>query len=89
MKNRIGFGMFYIIMGALLALGPKYIFVGCEFKMDKPMKCWWSTQAIVGIGILFIVAGICYMIIKSQEIKIGISIMNILVGALAIAIPNF
>lgn len=89
MKNRAGLGVFYIIVGLLMFLGPKYIFVGCEFNPDHPMKCWWSTQAILGIGILFIVSGICYMLIKNKGINLGISLMSIFIGMYSIAIPKF
>lgn len=89
MKNRVGMAMFYIITGFLMFLGPKYIFVGCGFNPEHQMKCWWSTQAILGIGILLIIVGICYMFIKSKEINLGISLMSIFIGMYSIAIPKF
>ncbi|MEW9080336.1 DUF4418 family protein [Terrisporobacter glycolicus] len=89
MKNRVGMAMFYIITGLLMFLGPKYIFVGCGFNQEHPMKCWWSTQAILGIGILLIIVGICYMFIKSKEINLGMSLMSIFIGMYSIAIPKF
>ncbi|UEL48435.1 DUF4418 family protein [Terrisporobacter hibernicus] len=89
MKNRVGMAMFYIITGLLMFLGPKHIFVGCAFNPERPMKCWWSTQAILGIGILLIIVGICYMLIKSKGINLGMSLMSIFIGMYAIAIPKF
>lgn len=89
MKNRLGLGIFYIVIGILMSLGPKYIFVGCELNPDHPMKCWWSTQAILGIGILFIIIGICYILIKSKEINLGISLISVFIGIYSIAIPKF
>lgn len=89
MKNRAGLGIFYIVVGLLMSLGPKYIFIGCKFNEDHPMKCWWSTQAILGIGIIFIISGISYMLIKSKGINLGISLMSIFIGIYSIAIPKF
>lgn len=89
MKNRLVMSMFYIINGLLMCLGPKYVFVGCKLDSDHPMKCWWSTQAILGIGILFIMVGICYILIKSKDINIGISLISIFISIYSICIPKF
>ncbi|MBZ9634749.1 DUF4418 family protein [Clostridium sp. FP1] len=87
MKKSVIYGISFIIIGALLAIGPHTLFAVCP-KGEKIMKCWWSAQAEISIGIMLIVAGITILSFKSEEIQFGICIMTTALGVMAILIPS-
>ncbi|GCD10886.1 DUF4418 family protein [Clostridium tagluense] len=87
MKKRVIYGIYFIIIGVLLAIGPHTLFAVCH-KGETVMKCWWSAQAEISIGIMLIVAGIATLSFKSQEIQLGICIMTSALGVMAILIPS-
>lgn len=87
MRKRVIYGIYFIIIGALLAVGPHTLFAVCE-KGEKIMKCWWSAQAEIPIGIILIVAGMAILAFKSVEIQFGITIMTTALGVSAILIPS-
>lgn len=87
MKKRVIYGIYFIIIGIILAVGPHTFFAVCP-KGDHPMKCWWSAQAEISIAIMFIVAGITILAFKSAETQFGVSIMTIALGVIAILIPS-
>ncbi|MBU3145170.1 DUF4418 family protein [Clostridium sp. CF012] len=86
MKKSAIYGVYFII-GALLAIGPHTLFAVCP-KGETIMKCWWSAQAEISIGIMLIVAGIAILAFKSEEIQFGICIMTTALGVVAILIPS-
>ncbi|MBZ9623349.1 DUF4418 family protein [Clostridium sp. FP2] len=87
MKKRVIYGIYFIIIGVLLAIGPHTLFAVCP-KGETVMKCWWSAQAEISIGIMLIVAGIAILVFKSEEIQFGICIMTSALGVVAILIPS-
>lgn len=87
MKNKITNILFYIIMGVLLASGPYTLFQVCDTS-EKIMKCWWSVRAETGIGALLIFSGILILVLKSKEALYAINLYNIVIGIVAIVIPN-
>ena len=87
MKKRAIYGIYFIIIGALLAIGPHTLFSVCP-KGETIMKCWWSAQAEISVGIMLIVAGIAILTFKSQEIQFGICIMTGALGIMTILIPS-
>lgn len=87
MKNRIVFGGLTTILGLLIALIPAFIFPVCDVG-DMPMKCHWSAQAELGVGIIIFVLGILLIAFKSKHFQLGISIASILNGIFALVIPN-
>lgn len=52
------------------------------------MKCFWTARAELGIGILIAILGVLHFILKSEQLRIGLSIGAILNGVLALLIPN-
>ena len=87
MKKRTIYGVYFIIIGALLAIGPHTLFSVCP-KGETIMKCWWSAQAEISIGIMLIVAGIAILTFKLEEIQFGICVMTSVIGVMAILIPS-
>ena len=87
MRKRRICAIYFIIIGVLLAIGPHTLFAVCP-KGEHLMKCWWSAQAEIPIGIMLMVAGIAMLTFKSMEIGFGISIMTTALGVSAILIPS-
>lgn len=86
-KIRVVFGLINLISGILLIIGPQTLFKVCE-STEKVMKCYWSTRALIGIGILFIVFALLIFIFKSLGEQKVLSIINIFYGVVAILIPK-
>ena len=85
MKNKIAISIVFIILGVLILLAPTVIFPVCP--ADMKMRCQYTKQAELGIGILITVLGIVSFFF-TEKIRAGISIAIAGIGALAIAIPT-
>lgn len=90
MKNRIITGIFYTVMGLLVALGPSFLFPVCQgLKEDGTfMKCHWTAQSEIGIGFVILMLGISLLVSKYEKQRIGISIALALQSLIVILIPN-
>lgn len=87
MKNKYVIGIALILLGALIAFGPQSIFSVCEFNPEKPMKCNWMAKAEMGVGLVILAEGILSMIFDDKNIRFGISVSALLMGALVLALP--
>lgn len=93
MKNRFLSGIVVAVLGLLTALVPVYIFPPCTKVIETaaggtmPMKCFWSGQAEIGIGLLILCGGILMIIFQSPLTRIGVSCMTALAGVLAFLVP--
>jgi hypothetical protein len=93
MKNRLLSGIAAAVFGLLISLVPVCIFPACKKVIETaaggtvPMKCFWSGQAEIGIGILILCGGLLLILLKSPHIRIGISVMVALAGVLALLVP--
>ena len=85
MKNRIGFSIGYILLGALLSLIPTVIFPVCE--SEKKMSCYYTARAEIGVGIFIIILGIAYILFKSEELRAGISLSIAVSSILIVLLP--
>ena len=52
------------------------------------MKCHWTAQAELGIGLCIAILGILLILLASRQIRIGISIAIMLNAIIVIIIPN-
>jgi hypothetical protein len=83
------FGIIFLVLGALLSAGTAWIFPVCGPKDDGSwMKCHWSSQALIGIGVVLVVLAVAYLIVPQRHAKAGMSLAIIPVGLFAIAVPN-
>ena len=85
MKNRIGFSIGYILLGALLSLIPSVIFPVCE--SEKKMSCYYTARAEIGVGFFIIILGIAYIVFKSEELRAGISLSIAVSSILIVLLP--
>jgi hypothetical protein len=75
MKNRIIGGIGIIILGALLAAGPQKLFKICEQSHHSgASNCFWTGQALIGIGIVFALLGFAYLIFSDTHVRAGLSL---------------
>jgi len=77
-------------LGLLIALGPQFLFKACSLDCgccgEWPI-CYWSTQAVLGIGFYIAALGLCLIIFEDSKIQLGI-LAAIFAGAVvAILIP--
>ncbi len=87
MKNRLLVGITLLITGVFIAIGPQTIIKVCDWN-DKKMKCYWSSRAEIGLGLIMIALGILYLLLEQWQAKIAISILGITTGIIAILIPT-
>lgn len=76
----------YVILSALLMIGPKSIFAVCKVE-EKPMKCYWSTQAVLALAVILLAVAVLFFLADSAQTKIILSIVTIVTAAMVILIP--
>ena len=89
MKNRLLSGIVFLIIGFLIAIGPKTIFAVCEPMEDGHyMKCHWAAQAELGVGLVIVLLAVLVLVIVSRQIRIGLNIGITVLALLAVLIPT-
>ena len=94
MTNRFLSGIAVGLLGLLISLVPARIFPPCTKLVETvaggavPMKCFWSGQAEIGIGLLVLCGGVLLMLFKQPLVRMGIGMMTALTGVLGILIPT-
>lgn len=90
MKNKtnlVGFGL--LALGAFLTIGTVWLFPTCgPMESGAWMKCHWSGQVVVGIGIVLAVLAAAYLLIPSPPLRAGLSLAIIPIGLFNIATLN-
>lgn len=87
MRSKIISGIVLIINGLLLAIGPYMIFPVCKGKM-MTMPCQNTAKAELVTGCLVLVLGVLSLIIKNRRNKILLYTSVIIIGLLALLLPN-
>lgn len=54
----------------------------------KIMKCFWTAQAELGIGVLIIAVGTLMLLSRTIFVRLGLSMALVCISLLAIAIPT-
>ena len=88
MKNRVLTGVVNIILGLLIAIGPRTVFAVCESMGDSFMKCHWTAQAELGAGAVIVILGILLLLFRDELIRFGLQSAIILQSVLVILIPG-
>ena len=86
MKNRIIIALLFILSGLLIILAPTVLFPVCSAEKMK-MACYYSAKAEIGLGGLVAALGAVYFLLKSKEIRIGITMAQFFNAILVIVYP--
>jgi hypothetical protein len=54
----------------------------------QPMKCHWTAQAEIAAGVPLVGVGILLASSRRKGIMVGASILGVLLGAMAVALPD-
>jgi len=88
MKRSIIFGSVVIVLGLLIALGPRFLFKVCAHGENGYPHCHWSAQAELGMGFLIAALGICMIVFTDHKTHLGLLIGIFLTGIIALFIPH-
>ena len=88
-KNGLLSGVVFLLLGALIAVGPHTIFAVCEPMEKGFMKCHWTAQALSGIGGGIALLGVLLLFISSEEIRVGIQIALLVIFTQGLLITNW
>lgn len=87
MKERVWLGWIFILLGGLVSIGPQTFLAVCNMD-EKVMKCHWTAQMELGLGIVIVILGVLTIGFKSPHIHIGLTIGIILNAILVILVPS-
>lgn len=79
------FGIVFIILGILIAIGPWTIFAVCD---STTMKCHYTAEAELVMGAMIALLGLLLVFVKSAETKIVIGIGEMGLGIFAVLIST-
>lgn len=95
LKRNYVSGIISIILGLLIAIGPKLIFPVCSALLELtsgkkiPMKCFWTSNAEIAVGALIVITGIILIVFMEHAAQIVTSIFLFLHGLTALLFPTF
>lgn len=81
-------GIVIAFLGLLTALIPTVIFKVCEAMDGKFMKCHWTSQTEVAIGIATLVLGVFIVLSKEKAAGAAYAVASAINGVLIILIPT-
>ncbi len=76
-----------IVLGALLAAGPQFLFKPCP-TTEKFMKCFWSCKALIVIGAILALVGVLQLISKEVKSRKVLAVVGLALAVSAILIPT-
>jgi hypothetical protein len=88
MKNRIASGAVTIALGLLIALGPQFLFKVCAITGHGFVRCHWSAQAEIGVGMLIAALGAALLLFKESAIRLGLAIGVFFSSVIVLCIPH-
>ena len=86
-KNKIT-GIVIALLGLLTALIPTVIFKVCAAMDGKFMKCHWTSQVEVALGIAVLVLGLLIVLSKENAAASAYAVASAVNGVLVILIPT-
>lgn len=90
MKSKNGLvGIALLLLGILLSAGATWLFPTCGPMQDGSwMKCHWSGQMTIGIGIVITALAIAYLLLPQKYVRAGLSISVVAIALLDLAVLN-
>lgn len=87
MKHKL-ISVIIMFIGILVAIGPHFIFPVCKVTSDMVMRCHYTAEMSIGLGLALIGLGILNFISQSIEFSKGLYCALSIFGALIIATPT-
>jgi len=87
-NKRLAYGITTVILGLLIALGPRFLFKVCTVHSGALPLCHWSAQAELGMGMLVAALGLCFIIFSDLKAQQGFAIGIFLTGIIVLGIPH-
>ena len=81
-------GIVIALLGLLTALIPTVIFKVCAAMDGKFMKCHWTSQVEVALGIAVLVLGLLIVLAKENAASSAYAVASAVNGVLVILIPT-
>jgi len=88
MKNTIKGGV-GALLGIVIAYGPQFLFKACPLGCcgnEYPI-CFWSTQTVLGLGVMIAALSLCMIIFTDPKIHFGLLISIFVTAVIVILIP--
>ena len=86
-KNKIT-GIVIALLGLLTALIPTVIFKVCAAMDGKFMKCHWTSQVEVALGIAVLALGLLIVLAKENAASSAYAVASAINGVMVILIPT-
>ena len=81
-------GIAIAVLGLLTALIPTVIFKVCDAMDGKFMKCHWTSQTEVAIGVAILVLGVLIILAKEKAAAAAFAVASAINGVLVILIST-
>lgn len=94
MRNRIVFGLLFVVLGGLVMALPFHILPVCETLLSLenggsvPMKCHWMARAELGAGAVLAVLGVFCLFTRDPGVRMGLALGALPVAGLIAALPG-
>lgn len=82
------FGFLFMIIGLLIAIGPRTIFYVCDSNEDMIMRCYYTAQTELALGIEIAMFGVILTLQKSRAAQAATCIALALSGIFTLLVPN-
>lgn len=88
MKNKYVAGVLLMVLGVLIAVGPMSLFPVCEVTPEKTMKCHWTAQMELGVGLVITLTGLLTVLSNDVKVRQGLAMAAAPMGLLAVLAPT-
>ncbi len=94
MSNRSLISGIVVFLGVLLVVVPRFVLPPCSVPVGTasgiyiPMKCHWSGQMAMGLGLFVTFEGLLLGMMKSVFARLGLSLAVMATAVLTMAVPT-
>jgi quinol-cytochrome oxidoreductase complex cytochrome b subunit len=90
------FGILIVVLALVIAIVPQFTDCQSQGRMITlengktiPMKCHWTSQAALGMGIVLLAVGALLAFSRRKETRLALSVLGMLLGAIVILLPTW